>query len=173
MTSYNPYHKNCGLNYIHWHFYKLTKMFDNLSNPRNSSDIIYNETDMLNALSLQWMYLQRPTMYFWITDALLNISAAIFLLCSLRKWKIYEGDVWFLTQSMLLSEILSCIYAIGIAVSKLVYSYNGWPDVVTRWKCHFSLAGHISVLTVCAWFNFWISIDRFLAIVKPKLYDLR
>lgn len=111
-------------------------------------------TESLNNLSLQWLKDQRGIFAFWIIDCSLNMMIAVFLLFVFHKWKIYEGDILFLTQSMLLSEILSGLSAICVAVWKIVNSFNGWSEVMTHEKCHAIVGWQVYIMVIAAWINF-------------------
>lgn len=135
----------------------------------NNSTIL----DDLNKLSLEWIRIQRPILYFWVLDAILNMVIAIFMWRVLKKWKTYDGDLMFLIQYILGFEIITCLSFIVMAVCKLVYSYNGWPEAMSQEKCHALIGFQMYLLTVSAWLNFWISLDRFIALTKPLMYESR
>lgn len=124
-------------------------------------------------LSVSWLILERPIYFIWLTEIMISFIISTLLLIFLQKWKIYEGDLMFFNQCLLMSEI-------GLQASTtllvIYHLYNGYMTIsefIPPRKCYLisqsiSLSGRM-----CCWNLLWISADRYVALVRPMSYNNR
>lgn len=119
-----------------------------------------------------WSFNDPPTIC-GLCCVLSTLLVPLFCGFFLQKWKIFEGDMLFSLKWQLGTEIAMVVYATVLAVIHLINGYLKWPGTMLQTTCRSITVYHSFFIRFGSWMSVWISIDRFVAVVMPKKYDLR
>lgn len=127
----------------------------------------------LNSISSKWLKSEIPIYYIWWITSILGVFVSCLLLKYLPKWKIYNEQLMLLFKSLLVNSM-----ALQMATSMLAifHVYNIQFEVyeaIAPKKCYL-FAGFVATLgRISSWIILLISIDRYVAFVKPSTYENR
>jgi len=107
----------------------------------------FSNVTNINALSVFFLVSLKPAFVLWVIVDIVNISAAGMLLVILPKWKIFEGDIWFLMKVHLVAEIVLNASLLVTSIWHLINAYLGWPE--TMLQVHFVKFQMLSNRCIC------------------------
>jgi len=126
-----------------------------------------------DALSIFLLSLVWPAHLILSVDSLLNVLIAVFLLYIFDKWKVYEGNLWFMLRGHLVTEILVNLLIGSGSVYHAINYVLGRSEMVSTVACHHVFGMASSLLCQSGWFTIFIACDRYVAIVTPMKYEGR